>query len=169
MLAYDRMGYIYVITNVLNGKQYVGQTRRKDVYKRWKEHKRDGAKGGGGCRAIVNAIHKYGIQNFTFKIVCVCFDDDLNDLEPFYVQKYGTLVPNGYNLTKGGEGGAKSAETRQRMSEAAKNRSEEYRRKLSEANKGKIFSDEHRQKMSEAQTARRAREKALQSAPQLLQ
>ena len=147
------MGYIYVITNKLNGKRYVGQTRCTDVEERWKKHKQLGKAGKGGCRALVGAMHKYGIENFTFEIVCICFDEDMAYLEPHYIQKYGSLVPNGYNLTKGGETGRMCEETCRKMSESAKKRppmSEETRRKMSEAHKGKPKSEAAKQKMSEA-------------------
>ena len=32
------MGYIYLVTNKIDGKKYVGQTIRKDINKRWREH-----------------------------------------------------------------------------------------------------------------------------------
>lgn len=33
------MGYIYLIENKLNNKQYIGQTQQLDINKRWKQHK----------------------------------------------------------------------------------------------------------------------------------
>ena len=161
------MGYIYVITNRINGRRYVGQTGCKDVQERWRKHKKCGVDGKGDCRAIVGALHKYGVENFTFEIVCICFDEDMNALESYYIKKYMTLAPHGYNLTEGGEGGKmseetrrkmsethkgkpKSAETRLRMREAQRNRSEETRRRLSESAKGKTPSEETRRKMSES-------------------
>lgn len=45
---------------------------------------------------------KYGIENFNFKILEECSKSELNDKERYYIQKYNTLAPNGYNLQKGG-------------------------------------------------------------------
>lgn len=45
---------------------------------------------------------KYGIENFNFEILEECSKNELNDKERYYIQKYNTLAPNGYNLQKGG-------------------------------------------------------------------
>lgn len=92
------MGYIYLIKNKINNKNYVGQTIRENVNERWKEHKYKK-----GCPLLKNAIKSHGILNFDFKIIIICFDSDLNFYEEFYIKKYNSLYPNGYNLLKGGE------------------------------------------------------------------
>jgi group I intron endonuclease len=92
------MGYIYLITNTITGKQYVGQTTQLDVNKRWGQHKN--GKGVGIC--LLNAYNKYGFDKFMFKLICICFDDDCNDYEEEYIKKFNTLAPNGYNLREGG-------------------------------------------------------------------
>ena len=43
------------------------------------------------------------VDNFTFEILCICQKEELNDLEKFYIEKYNSVVPNGYNMTSGGE------------------------------------------------------------------
>jgi group I intron endonuclease len=92
------MGYIYRITNKVNGKVYVGQTRQ-EVRERWYQHKDPQS----GCRKLRNAIQKYGADNFALDIICVCFDDDLCRFEMEYIKKYDSCE-NGYNCTPGGEG-----------------------------------------------------------------
>jgi len=65
----------------------------------------------------------------------------LNDLEIEAIAKFNTLAPNGYNLDTGGNSGdSPSEETRRKLAEAHKGKtlSEETRRKISEAHKGKI-------------------------------
>jgi group I intron endonuclease len=52
-----------------------------------------------------DAVIKYGIENFIFTVIIVCFDDDRFKYEKEYIQKYNSVVPNGYNVTNGGEGG----------------------------------------------------------------
>ena len=57
------------------------------------------------CTYLKRAFEKYGIENFKFRIICICFDDDLNKYEIEYIKKYDTIVPNGYNLSEGGSFG----------------------------------------------------------------
>jgi group I intron endonuclease len=98
------MGFIYKITNILSNKCYIGQTKKQNPHLRWNEHKRTIQKGN-GCPALQNAINKYGINNFKFEILIICFDEDRFTYEIEYIKKYNSMFPNGYNLTKGGEGG----------------------------------------------------------------
>ena len=83
-------GIIYKITNKVNGKSYIGQTRYTIEF-RWKQHqhKKDNT-------YFHNAIHKYGIENFSIEILEKCDIEDLNSREIFYIAKYDTFV-NGYN------------------------------------------------------------------------
>jgi len=95
------MGYIYLIENKINGKKYVGQTIQKDIHQRWNSHKLLNKRFIGTI--LYNAYKKYGIENFTYKIICICFDDDTNKFEEEYINKYNTLYPNGYNMIEGGK------------------------------------------------------------------
>lgn len=90
-------GFIYKITNKVNGKSYIGQTRYTVEF-RWRQHqhKKDNT-------YFHNAIQKYGIDNFTVETLEECDFKDLNSREIFYIAKYDTFN-NGYNLTIGGEG-----------------------------------------------------------------
>lgn len=90
-------GIIYKITNKVNGKSYIGQTRYTIEF-RWKQHqhKKDNT-------YFHNAIHKYGIDNFSIEILEECNIEDLNSREIFYIAKYNTF-DKGYNLTIGGDG-----------------------------------------------------------------
>jgi len=112
------MGYIYRITNNLNGKQYVGQTLHSDIHTRWNQHKRKCKTMLGRC--LFNAYVKHGIENFKFEIVCICFDEDCNKLEEFYIKKFDTLSPNGYNLKAGGKNSRQNEETKRLISETKK-------------------------------------------------
>jgi group I intron endonuclease len=94
------MGYIYLIKNNINGKNYVGQTIQNDINKRWNKHKQVNKSFIGTC--LFNAYKKYGIDNFKFKILCICFDEDTNRFEEEYIKKYNCLYPNGYNMINGG-------------------------------------------------------------------
>ena len=94
-------GKIYLITNNINQKQYVGQTIMT-LKQRWNKHlsvsRQENPTG------IAGAIKKYGKDNFTMQLLATCNIEDLNDLEQYYIKKYDTFN-NGYNLTLGGEGG----------------------------------------------------------------
>lgn len=98
------MGYIYKITNQISKKCYIGVTKKNNPYIRWNEHKRK-IEQGIGCPALQCAVKKYGIDNFTFEILIICFDEERYKFEIEYIKKYNSIAPNGYNLTKGGEGG----------------------------------------------------------------
>ena len=113
------MGYIYKITNKNTGKMYIGQTIQ-DLQERWRGHRSSKS----NCRYLKSAIKKYGIYNFEFKLICVCFDNDMDKFENDYIKKYNTLVPNGYNLREGGNGGRHNEETKKKISESLKNRTE---------------------------------------------
>ena len=114
------MGYIYLVTNLLTGHQYVGQTIRKDIETRWNQHRKIHKNAIGNY--LYNAYMKYGIANFSFKIICLCFDEDCNRLEEEYIQKFKTLAPNGYNLQSGGNNWHHHPETKEKMSKSLKGR-----------------------------------------------
>lgn len=98
------MGCIYKITNTVNNKAYIGQTRKCDPYERWKGHLR-AIKYNNGCPILTAAFKKYGVDKFKFEVIILCFDEDVCKYEKEYVQKYNTLAPNGYNAVDGGEMG----------------------------------------------------------------
>lgn len=99
-----RFGVIYVFTNAVNGKQYVGQTVAKDPDKYCKGHIRDSRYG--SKKAFHAAIRKHGERNFTFEIVLSCFDKAALDYaEDHFITELDTLAPNGYNIKTGGANG----------------------------------------------------------------
>jgi len=98
------MAYIYKILNKITKKCYIGETISKNVNWRWNQHKQK-YKENKGCPALRDAFKKYGLDNFEFSILIICFDDDRFNYEIDYIRKYNSIVPNGYNITKGGEGG----------------------------------------------------------------
>lgn len=88
---------IYKISNIINGKVYVGQSL--DIKNRWKGH--IGAINHDNC--LYRAFRKYGIENFTFEILELCDKKLLNEREIFWI---ASLQSNksmyGYNMTPGG-------------------------------------------------------------------
>lgn len=101
-----------MIMNKTDNKMYVGQTIR-ELETRWKDH----LKNNSNCRYLKHAIKKYGVDNFAFKLVCITFDNKLDDMEIQYIEKYNCLAPNGYNLRKGGNSGRHHTETKQKIAE----------------------------------------------------
>ena len=96
------MAYIYVITNTVNGKQYVGATKYT-VEQRFKEHIRDSRRKRCSNRPLYKDINMYGIEYFTVEELEECIDSDKFDRECYWIENLGTYV-NGYNLTYGGAG-----------------------------------------------------------------
>ena len=87
---------IYKITNLINGKMYIGQSI--DIEKRWEEHKFYSGKEN---TAIQSAFKKYGISNFSFEVIEECLREELDAKEIYWIAKYDSFN-NGYNLTQGG-------------------------------------------------------------------
>ena len=140
------MGYIYCITNKIDGKQYIGQTKH-DVDTRLKEHFQIAEKTKRNLH-LYNAIRKYGKENFD-----ILAEEDLDKWEMYYIGLHDTFC-NGYNNTIGG-GGVRgyhhTEETKKKISENHNPNiyTKERAEKISFANKGKKKSLEHRRKLSE--------------------
>lgn len=139
---------IYCYTNIVNGKKYVGQA--VNFNKRRKQHVNDSYnknKKYDHNMPFHRAIRKYGIENFKVKILKENLETQclLNFWECYYIDKFNTLVKNkkGYNVSSGGSNGNNFAgKTEEEMNE--------IKAKLSEAHKGKTFSEETKQKMSDS-------------------
>lgn len=145
---------IYIITNIVNARQYVGITN--NLKRRWSDHKR--ANGG---QQIHSAIKKYGVDSFVFSHIADAFDlESAQAIERLLIAEHNTKSPCGYNHTDGGDGVVNpSDETKEKI--AAKQRGKKHTPetiakmalaktgKLSTM-KGKTFSAEIRAKMSEA-------------------
>ena len=97
------VGYVYLVTNRVNGKIYVGCTKAS-LAQRWRQHRSAAKKG--SPFALHAAIRKYGEGNF--KIECIekvgGDHDDLMVAEMLHIAARQCLVPIGYNLTEGGDG-----------------------------------------------------------------
>jgi group I intron endonuclease len=149
------MGYIYKIKNKLNGQCYIGQTTI-NFEERWRQHKTRKS----NCRYLKNAFQKYGMENFEFKLICICFDEDLNRFEIDYIKKYNSLVPIGYNLRTGGESGGKhNEETKIKISNSLKNRRDIVRVK---PQLGKPLTEEIKNKISNSLKGRKTNLEAIQ-------
>ena len=83
---------IYQIQNNLNGKKYIGQS--ENCYGRWLAHKSDYVI---GDNPLYQDMRKYGIENFSFKIIEKIPAYLLKKRQKDYILKYNTTAPNGYN------------------------------------------------------------------------
>lgn len=151
------MGELYLLT-FPNGKRYIGitsktATRRRIVHM---HHARKGRRG-----ALQAAIRKHGA--FEMRTLLIASDwEYLCEMERRAIVAFETRSPAGYNMTDGGEGIVgveRTEEQRRRMSEARKGRfsgirfgfgsrhSEESKAKIAEAGRGRVFSEDRRRKM----------------------
>lgn len=139
------IGYIYLTTNLINGKKYIGK-RQKSKF--------DESYIGSGVR-LKAAVKKYGKENFKCEILYWCeTKEELIQCEKDTITQYNALNDsNFYNLTAGGDGGNTGAqykgmkphkahhseETKLKMSNIRKghNTSEETKLRISNSNKGK--------------------------------
>ena len=96
---------IYKITNMVNGKVYIGQS--VDVEVRWRSHKSELRGNYHENPYLQNSWNKYGEDNFKFEIIESCNQEDLNKLEIYYIKEYNSYIraenSNGYNMTEGGD------------------------------------------------------------------
>ena len=140
MEVYNDTYCVYIHTNKINNKKYVGQTIHGDNPNlRWKN--------GSGYRNqlyFYQAIQKYGWDNFEHEVVASNLTKEESDnFEKLLIKKIYTYDRNfGYNLTLGGGGSSGCRVT------------EETRRKMSEARIGVRLSDETKSKIGAASKGR---------------
>lgn len=100
------MGYIYKITNKINGKIYIGKTMRT-IPVRWREHIRDSGMipNVKPCTRHISIIHhaiaKYGVDSFSVEEVEKCDNEQLNQREKYWIEYYQSNK-EGYNILLGG-------------------------------------------------------------------
>lgn len=160
---------VYLITNRVNGKRYVGKTKRS-LEQRWREHVTH-SHGGSEEMALYQAIRKHGAESFELSVLEECDDEDaLDEAERKWIRELGTFRRE-YNMTEGGDGlkGYRHTEaTKRRMSESRRGEKNHnwgkthWRRqgplkeitklRISEAKKGvAIHSDEYKRRVAEQQ------------------
>lgn len=142
-----------MLTNKVNGKQYIGQTIQEDVNRRWNVYKTLNNSAIG--KVLFSALAKYTPTNFKFEIICICFNSDCNHYEVEYIKKYNTMVPNGYNLQEGGKNPIIPNRTRILSPEERVRLSENRRVKNITLFFGKKLSDEHKARLSKALKGRK--------------
>lgn len=94
---------IYKITNRINGKVYIGQTKKK-LEVRWRRHCND-TKCKWKCFKLQKAILEFGKENFTVEAIDVAVTEDEANAKEIYWIKFYNAVEDGYNTAIGGKGG----------------------------------------------------------------
>lgn len=102
------MGYIYKITNNINNKVYIGQTKNLTKY-RWQHHiwKASHPEKEDTNYPLYRAMRKYGIINFSCEELEQINNELLNERERYWIEYYHSYTPNGYNCDLGGAGASK--------------------------------------------------------------
>lgn len=141
---------IYGLRNKINNKWYIGQSI--DIDCRWKSYKNLHCKK--QCN-IFNALIKYKVENFEFKVIEECEPVDwvLDYREMFWI-KILNSYKNGYNMTMGGSHPRPSPETKLKLRMGMLGRkivlSEQGVKNIREAQRKKKLTPEHMQKMLDA-------------------
>ena len=155
----------YLITNKINNKGYVGITTRS-LDRRWYEHRNVANSCG---KLLAKAINKYGADAFEIKPIASAKTlENLKEVEKDLIVQFGTKVPNGYNLTDGGDGvfGFKQSEEQKKRNGDLKRgtkATEETKEKMRVAHVGekngfygKTHTEEAKRKNAEAHIGKQA-------------
>jgi group I intron endonuclease len=132
---------VYLVSNKLNGKQYVGQTINPHLER-------------GHGRILIKAYRLHGKDSFDYEPLCtgITSRSTLNAIERFWIAVADTVVPNGYNIELGGSEGSTWTEERRRKHSLALKGHRGWRKGLGlpSPNKGKKYPEEGKRKLSEA-------------------
>jgi hypothetical protein len=142
---------VYLVSNKVNGKQYVGQTINPHLPI-------------GHGRIMKSAYKLHGKDNFDYEPLCTSIENraTLNAVERFWIAVLDTVVPKGYNIELGGsEGSTWTEERRRKHSLALTGRI--HRRPLGSKSgaKGKKWSEENKRKLSEVLKGRASVNKGI--------
>ena len=130
---------IYLVSNKLNGKQYVGQTINPHLPI-------------GHGRILKSAYKLHGKDSFTYEPICKGITNraSLNAIERFWINVANTVVPNGYNIDLGGSEGSVWTDERKKAVSIARTGKKLNRPLGSKSGaKGKKWSEENKLKLSE--------------------
>jgi group I intron endonuclease len=123
----ERYCEIYKITNISNGKIYVGQAVSHILnHKRYRPYGHEGrfrchiseafSQKKNQSHYLNNAIRKYGVHDFEVGLIECCEISDSDSREIHYIKEFNSLYPNGYNLKNGGSVFTHTDESKKRVS-----------------------------------------------------
>jgi group I intron endonuclease len=152
---------IYLVTNNVNGKVYIGQTKRKD---RWYHHVWEAQKGRKNKMLLHKAIRKYGAESFTYEVLVSGVPaEKVNDYERMFIESFNSTdslvgynylsYGSAYNGQMNGEKHPNFGKKNEKLAEFNKSRkgipsSGAQKTASSLANKNVPKSDSHREKIS---------------------
>lgn len=158
------MGFIYKISNNFDNKLYIGLTTKTNAKERWYQHRYLARHLSSSDKSYLHhSMNEHGVDNFTFEVI----EEDENELLPereqYWIDYYNSYIPNGYNLTLGGEGTPgfsrpQSEEERKKKGESIKKFIEEHPEER----------EERRKRMIEQNNNPKYRQKALDGYQQFL-
>lgn len=135
-----KTGIIYCATSRTTGKRYVGQTART-LARRRQSHESRARKG--SDMVFHAALRKHGAGDFDWEVLATVSIDQLDAAETTHIEAMRSAQKEfGYNVASVGGLGTQSGRKRGPFSE-------EHRRKISEAHKGKKVDPEHLRKLLE--------------------
>jgi len=127
------MAYVYIVTNIINGKRYVGSSRKSQIDENYY----------GSGKLIKNALKKYGKENFTRDILWQG-EGNARDVESYWLEYFdASSNPMFYNMTNDARGNDLHKEdTKRTVSEKLTGRkfSKEICMKISQKKKGSTTS-----------------------------
>lgn len=165
---YIDIGYIYKIVNKVNNKIYIGQTS-KTIEERFKAHLQKANQHIN--RYLYDAMNHYGYDNFQIFEIEKCDDNCMNEREIYWIEKLNTIMPNGYNMTKGGGGGDTWTNNPSKditimkliVGNRGKKRSDAFCKNLSEKLSGRFVSSEQGRMSAQTRKNRLAKERGYSS------
>lgn len=133
-MATNREFNLYCLTNLNNGKQYVGITTQS-VLCRWRKHC---SRARGSSRTVIHlAIRKHGEDAFLVETIAQSKTwDDLKKAEQLVIRERGTMGKGGYNCTLGGDGVRSFRHT------------PETKRRIAATSRGRLHSDDAKMALS---------------------
>lgn len=142
--------YLYIVTNSINGKVYIGQTVNHK--RRWKDHKWLALNK--QEQYLHHAMRKYGIDKFTFEVIVTCNNqENANETEKILIEQYKSRDKQfGYNIAPGGDPAWNRGLPKEQQPMFGKHHSKESKLKSSISNTGKKkpkHTDEWKQRRSE--------------------
>jgi group I intron endonuclease len=99
----EAISHIYLITNLINSKVYVGQAKipKNRKYQHWFEGRKPNSK-----NHLYRSMYEHGVENFTFEVIEECLVSEVDDRERYWISHYRSCDPAiGYNKETGGING----------------------------------------------------------------
>ncbi len=147
---------IYKIENTINGNCYIGSAI--SFSGRWATHTSDLLHNKHYNTHLQRAYNKYGKDSFNFSILEECNKEQLIEKEQQYIDAYD--FKNLYNIARKAIN-PMFGRTGKDCPTYGRKHTEEAKKKISDAHKGKIFTEEHKNNLSKAHKGKPAWNKGI--------